>query len=139
MPTEIEELRAALAAKDDELQQLRAELEFAEDMFAKLRARAERQDDSGLPVPRLELRWIGEPESNEGEWEYNLVVKHFMGHSVFYPLGNTEVTGGSEPYLPNGAIRLPFRDGAHISNDMAELRLPGFVIRGTRADKLGDA
>ncbi len=119
--------------------QLQADLDFAEEMFDKFRARAEREDTSGLPVPRLELRWIGEPEDTEGEWEYNLVANHFAGGLVFYPLGNTEVMGGTSAYLPNGRIQLPFRDGAHIKHDMKELKLPGFVIRGSKTETLGDA
>jgi hypothetical protein len=139
MSSEIEALRAALQEKEEQLQQLQAELDFAEEMFGKLRARAQREDTSGLPVPRLELRWIGEPEDSDGEWEYNLVANHFTGVPVFYPLGNTEVTGGASAYLPTGRIRLPFRDGAHIKHDMKELKLPGFVIRGSKTEALGDA
>ena len=139
MPTELEALRAAVRDRDEQIAQLRAELEFAEEMFNKIKARVDRIDDSGLPVPRLELRWIGDPTEPEGEWEYNLVVNRFTGTPCFYPLGNTDVSGGVDPYYPNGRLRLSFRDGAHIKHDMKQLHLPAFAIRGSKVENLDDA
>jgi hypothetical protein len=136
--SELEALRAALRQKEDEVQGLQADLDFAETLFAKLQARAEREDNGDLPVPRLELRWIGAQEEPDGDWEYNLVVNHFTGKVVFYPLGDTEITGRDEPFYPNGRIRLPLRDGAHIMHDSKELKLPAFAIRGSRVEALGD-
>lgn len=140
MPSsDFDSLRNALERKEDEVRQLRAQVELAEAWLAKLQARSGRQDDSGLPVPRLELRWIGEEQEPEGEWEYNLVLMHLTGDPCFYPLGNTEVTGGVDPFHPDGTIRLPFRAGANIKHEMKQLRLPAFVVRGNKVERLGDA
>jgi hypothetical protein len=85
-------------------------------------------DNLGLPVPRLEIRY--QPLNGEVFALYSLVYRHLMGDILAVSLGGT-VCGGARVTDPE-YLELPFRDGAHIINDMWELRLPGFVVNGKK-------
>lgn len=83
-------------------------------------------DDGGLPVPRLELRW----KTNEHSatcW-YLLVHLHLRGHVQINPLGMTKCRGYGGNLTAHGDTRdIPFRDGAHAQHDSVSLGLPLFV------------
>jgi hypothetical protein len=95
------------------------------------------EDDSALPVPRLEIRCRNLGDWWNWEWLYGIVYRHLTGTVVFVPLGHTKVGGdGRPPIRGDGSIRLPFRDGAHIYHDMKQLELPGFAILEDKIEPL---
>jgi hypothetical protein len=137
MTTAIERLESECNRLEAEASALRAKLSEHESTEAWRWTRHQRHDsDGGLPVPRLELRW--EPIDERGyNWRalYSLVHRHFLGHYVTVPMGETRVGGMREP-LRDGEVDLPFRDGVHIKHDMRELNVPGFAIYGDHVTKL---
>jgi hypothetical protein len=128
----VERLEELLEQKDREIEELQERVYKAEDQAERnwqWTKHFEIKEDESLPVPRLEMRWR-EIESHDGfNWEacYNLVYRHFLGHVIAVPMGHTRIGGERNP-IQNGKVDLPFRDGAHIQNDMAQLKLPGFAI-----------
>jgi hypothetical protein len=95
------------------------------------------EDDSALPVPRLEIRCWNLGDWWNWEWLYGIVYRHLTGTVVFVPLGHTKVGGdGRPPIRGDGSMRLPFRDGSHIYHDMKQLGLPGFAILEDKVEPL---
>lgn len=134
----MERLEELLDAKDEKISDLEGRLEDLERELNVISGwtRHVEYTDAGkvpnpeLPVPRLEVRWQNSLDSGyEVEASYSLVYRHLLGHVVFVPLGVTR-RNGSVGSLVNtdGSIDLPFRDGAHLRSDMAQLHLRGFGI-----------
>lgn len=89
--------------------------------------------------PALVLLW---KRISGGEW----ICKYFLslpqdsrgdirasGKAVIVPMGTTKVgldlgERGRTPLEDDGTIYTPFRDGAHIRRDSAQLRLPAYVM-----------
>ena len=96
------------------------------------------EDDDGLPVPRLELRWT---RIDCGEWvwfcEYNLVTLHLLGEYWATPMGGTK-RGGARPPMRGEMVDVPFRDNAHIRHDAKQLNLPAFAIWGKKVTRLAE-
>jgi hypothetical protein len=89
-----------------------------------------------LPTPRLEIRWVDQEADVDGytvRAEYSLVYRHFLGQTVFVPLGITRSTGTAADRAKWEEVDLPFRDGCHFANEANQLRLPAFAIA---ADKV---
>ena len=105
-----------------------------------------------LPSPRLQLRWRKLKTSRRGyNWEckYELVhtltpydIRHekemeYSGKSaerkVIMGRTLTETKRTSMYWEETDLIDIPFRDGAHIRWDSAQLLLPAFVVCGDRA------
>jgi len=80
------------------------------------------KENANLPVPRLELRYRDKSQYQHFI-DYGLVYRHLLGDIEFIPISCTKI--GGKVIIP---LSTPFRDGAHMYNDMYELRLPGFVI-----------
>lgn len=137
--TAIDRLEAMLNERDEELAELRAEKQAREDEEHFGWTRHLKPPESDLPVPRLELRWtaIGEPGWT---WlaRYCLVYRHFLGHLVAVPLGETRRGGadGRAPIDRDGRVETPFRDGAHLACDAATLGLPAFAVYGDTATRI---
>lgn len=94
------------------------------------------EEDSDLPVPRLEMRYVA-TGTEVNPWYnyeacYNMVHRHFQGHLMSIPLGQTRISGGNgagpHHYEADDQWELPFRDGAHIRHDAVDLNLPAFVV-----------
>jgi len=98
------------------------------------------KDIMGLPLPRLELRWVKIGETwNERECIYEMVMplqeldvrrEDKNGKQVRSVLriemGRTKVTGGTEnahPPIRDGKVDAPFRDGAHAQWDADVLNM----------------
>lgn len=101
--------------------------------------------NSKIPSPRLELRWIQTGETwQDRECIYSLVfpLKKNDIRSDFdrgicdavVELGRTNVGGGngSAPIDKNGSVQTPFRDGVHAQHDREALggKLPIIAICG---------
>lgn len=138
MKTIEERLNEALDEKDIEIYKLQRENERLSDQLEGsangwCRHRQIENDHPDLPVPRLEFVW----EPDDGRWfnftvEYRLVYRHLLGHLLVIPLGRTKVNSGSgrEPWdgIENKPeYWLPYRDGAHMKNDSAHLKLPVYL------------
>ena len=85
-------------------------------------------DNLELPVPRLEIRYSVYKGNLAGL--YSLVYQHFLDDIMQIPLGMTMIGGGKS--ADPGYLELPFREGAHIQNEMVTLQLSGYVINGTK-------
>ena len=88
--------------------------------------KAEMQEQAALPVPRLELSWalVGDEGATVA---YSMVYRHLLGHDERVPLGFTKIDG-SGVHARAKNLDVPFRDGAHINQEMKTLRLRGFVL-----------
>ena len=89
------------------------------------------KENLNLPVPRLEIRYFNyEFEDNYNLVAvYSLIYKHFLGEITSLPFGYTRAGYPSKtPINEDGTLQLPFRDGAHIKNEMEQLKLPAYVI-----------
>jgi len=105
-----------------------------------------------LPLPRLEMRWkIVGPE--ERHCVYDLVMPadkydlrnvhefkkdgYFRVHVRTCKQSGSPVGPGTNwpdwPVEPDGGIRLPFRDAAHIAWDSFVLKIPAFIVHGRKA------
>lgn len=135
--TEIERLMELLEEKDQKIAELEGDVREATEKEEERQRWAETfwtrhvklEDDGGLPVPRLEIRWERDDVARSGyQWRanYNLVYRHFLGDIIAVPLGRTMV--GCEHPVRNGKIDTPFRDGAHIRHDAAQLGLPAYSV-----------
>jgi len=105
-----------------------------------------------MPAPRLELVWS---KTKDPKWNwhctYNLVmvltpydIRHTKRNEyrgVYaekkIKLSTTRVGNQRETMIyPEGRIDTPFRDGAHISWDAAQLKLPCYVVCDGKAQAL---
>lgn len=138
MSTE-DRLQELLDLKDRELDGLREALaKYEEPREWRWMMHTDRQEDThDLPVPRLEMTCepVYEGLWSVQTWTYCLVYRHFLGHLVWVPLGETKRTGGSMD-VPPMLDDLPFRDGAHIRHDSVTLNLPAFVVIGDRTQRI---
>jgi len=87
------------------------------------------EENLGLPVPRLELRYS--IDAANAYVSYGLVLKHLMGHIELIPFSSTRV---SISYAEN--LTLPHRDGAHIIHDKENLKLPAYVVYKNKYKKI---
>ena len=126
--TILERLENSLNEKDNQIEELNNKIEeykqkelqdeWSWRQFKKL----SEEENLGLPIPRLEIRNIRISEYNLIS-DYNLVLKHFLGHILCIPIGSTRRSGSNRVDLET-----PLRDGAHIINDMKQLNLRAFVV-----------
>lgn len=94
------------------------------------------EENLDLPIPRLELRYTN-VDSYNCVCKYAMIYRHLLDDIVCIPLGKTDVGGnGGEPCIFDGKLSLPFRDGAHIKNEMRQLNLPGYVIYNNRIEEI---
>lgn len=145
--TVIERLEKLLNDKDIEIAKLRRAAEkYAKDqdddawLWSK---HSESPETEGLLLPRLEIRWTplgNSPLASGGEWNwlasYNLVYRHLLGHVIVVPISATRRGGGPGIPVRDGQVETPFRDGAHIRNEMLQLGLPGYAICGDVINRL---
>lgn len=135
-------LEELLDKKDDEIRDLERRLKELENAyeFADWRLMVHtsltEQENMGLPIPRLELRY-GNGTYGEN-CIYSLVYKHACGGIVRVPLSVTTWSGFHErPKMGiNGKIYTPIRDGYHITQDYIQLNLPAFVIDGEEINQI---
>lgn len=83
-----------------------------------------------LPVPRLEIRKYVYDKPVDGytvRADYNLVYEHLMGDHISVRLGQTRIGATLGRY---DMFDLPFRDGAHLINEMVFMKMRGFVVFG---------
>ena len=123
----IDEQREEIDSLNQQLQEFKDQ---SEQDWKWARHRSVDKDESGLPVPRLEIRCEPvTPDWYMWRWEYALVYKHLLGNVVTVPLGETKCSGGTnQPPIRNGIIDTPIRDGVHIAHDAEQLNLPAFAI-----------
>lgn len=111
--------------------------------MAKATRKLTESENLNLPIPRLEIRYRkpNKRELRHRGWmgvsviaDYSLVYDHLMGDVLAVSMGSTKIGGGhsEEP----GYLELPFRDGAHVMNDMWTLKLPAFVINGSKFEEI---
>lgn len=135
----IERLEELLNAKDRENEELRSKLQEIEDQREwRWTLHTDREEDThDLPVPRLEIRCDPYYEGtwSAQTWSYCLVYRHFLGHLVWVPLGETKRTGGPRD-TPPPLDDLPVRDGTHIAHDSGTLGLPAFVVIEERTQRI---
>lgn len=138
----LERLETMLAEREDEIETLKTKLteRDLQDGWGWCIHRQPKVDPNpDLPVPRLEIRFEPVLTGCADPWQagqimtYSLVYRHLLGHLVFVPIGYTKRSGGRglKPDFSSAesALReMPFRDGAHIRNEMKQLNLPGFLI-----------
>jgi hypothetical protein len=93
------------------------------------------EDNLDLPVPRLEIRYSRADDYNS-EALYSLVYRHLLGQIELIPIGLTRV-GDSGKYARD--LDEPFRDGAHIKNEMKQLGLRGFVVGNGKYKEINNA
>lgn len=136
----IKRLEELLELRDSQMAELQEKVDEFENLEERewgwCRHEGFPKDKNKLPVPRLEIRAraINGNWSNF-EWIYCLVYRHLLKDLIFVPFGRTGSQGSrSEPPIYHGPetegnyINTPFRDGAHLFNDMECLNLPGFYI-----------
>lgn len=129
-----ERLAELLDQKDEQIAELEDQISALKctQEWGNMRHSTNKEDCSpDLPCPRLEMRY--EPDEKFGWTEttvtYAMVHRHFLGHYVTVPLGVTTIRSGRQSApIYDGKISLPFRDGAHIKHDMAQLNLPAYAI-----------
>lgn len=128
--TAIERLEELLNERDNQVQELTERIEAFEEQRKDDQwrwARHEEVKDDDLPTPRLEIRCdVLDPYHQS--WTYAMVYKHLLGHNIRVPLGHTEMNGSFTRGNSDLTWYMPFRDGAHIKNDMKQLNLPAYVI-----------
>jgi len=136
--TTIERLEELLNERDEQIQELTDRIEAFEEMRNDDRwrwARHEQINNDELPTPRLEIRCdvLGDYHQS---WTYAMVYRHLLGHSVRVPLGHTEMNGSFIRSNYDLMWYMPFRDGAHIKNDMRQLNLPAYVIMDGKTQQI---
>lgn len=155
--TAVERLEEILNEKDQEIADLTARVEELEPLekTAWMRHRIQLGESStddlpGLPVPRLQLRFVADDYHRGGYYNiviyYELVYQHYLrgaGNGENYiavPLGRTTRSGGNEHFdgifEKDGKIRLPFREGFHIHWDSVKMGLPAYAIFRDKIEKL---
>jgi len=80
------------------------------------------KENLDLPLPRLELRYTFSKYHMIAD--YGIVYRHFNNDITFIPISSTKISGG----ISKDKNFLPFRDGAHIYNDMLEFNFRGFIV-----------
>lgn len=103
--------------------------------------------ETGMPCPRLELRW--HKEKYELRCDYNFVIpihQHDIredaavryGSELRFCMGWTTVGGGmgDMPLWPNGVIDVPYRDGKHAAWDSHTTGFPAFVVYQGQAQSI---
>lgn len=128
--TAVERLEELLNERDERIAELEAEAEAKKLVEDWAWVRHTQPAETDLPVPRLEMRWT---QRDQWNWvaRYGLVYRHFLGHLVHVPFGETTRNGsGARSPITEGKVDTPFRDGAHIACDAARLKLPAFAICG---------
>lgn len=149
-------LEELLDLKDKEIQRLEGELDKLREEKYTLEEELERDhtwsrhdvisadENAGLPLPRLEIRWIDRGADYRGyRWlaRYDLVKRHLVDEIHRVPLGSTNV--GATYNAPitrhhetgEEILSVPHRDGAHIAYDALTLNLPAYVCFGDRVEK----
>ena len=125
----LEEIDAILSRKDEKIKELEAQirhLTYVDEWAWRQLRQLSDAENMGLPTPRLEIRHRRVSDYTHFI-DYGLVIRHFLGHIEFVPLSSTKVSGGGKDI---DVMYLPYRDGAHIYNEMFELNLRGFVVDG---------
>lgn len=123
----MEQLDKALEEKDRRIAELEEKierLEYHDEWSWRQIKKLTDEENLGLPTPRLEMRYRV-ISSYLHFVDYGLVYRHLLGDIEFVPIGCTKI---------NGKVRqldTPYRDGAHMFNEMFELNLPGFVVNGS--------
>lgn len=134
MSTVIEHLEGMLEEKDKTIAKLEnkiEEFEYRDEwQWRQIRTLSE-EENLDLPIPRLEIRHRTKSRYRT-VIDYGLVYTHLVGEINFIPISSTKVSG----HVSRSEIYMPFRDGAHIYNDMFELNLRGFIIEGSRYKEL---
>lgn len=102
-----------------------------------LRRKLKGHEKLDLPVPRLEIRKHLLPDSDKQGYDiradYSLVYEHLDGSHIAVPFGQTRIGTDLKHYR---MFDLPFRDGAHMLNEMYFLRLRGFVVYGDKYEEV---
>lgn len=132
MGTALDELDQILDEKNEKIRTLEDKIERMEyrDEWHWRQFRTLSDDENlGLPIPRLEIRHR-KVSPYTTFVDYGIVYRHLLGEIMFVPLSCTKTSGYTEP------LQTPFRDGAHILNDMFELNLRGFVVEGKEFKEL---
>lgn len=127
-----DKLAQLLEDKEQELQKLRDEIEESRDsVLWKWTRHKEISETQTLPVPRLEI-WLDEEESDDYNktWVYRMIHRHFLGHCVAIPLGETKQGGGNKRTGQPLLYFLPLRDGSHIRHDAKAFGWPAFMVSG---------
>ena len=88
------------------------------------------KENNNIPVPRLEIRYFDYKSNGYNLIAiYSLIYKHLLGDIINIPFGHTKIDSGrGTPVYEDGTLDMPFRDGAHIKNEMLQLNLPAYVI-----------
>lgn len=141
--TALERLEELLDERDQELDELRCkvqELEDTSELDWRWARHIEHKEDlsPSLPVPRLEIRWSEMPKDENGysiQAQYSLVYRHLLGQICFIPLGLTRSSGSLANRTREG-VETPFRDGAHLANEMKQLNLRAFAICGNQVEEI---
>ena len=124
----VEKLEALLDSRESEVEGLKQKLREYEHAEA-WRWTRHRQvtNDEGLPIPRLEIRWI---QQAEYVWValYCLVYRHYLGQVMAVPIGETILSGLAAYPLDGDIVQLPTRDGVNIKCDSRTMGLPAFVV-----------
>ena len=128
----LDEKDDVIAERDQKIEELERSLRGVEDGWA---AHRDAPKEQSLPVPRLEME-LTKVSDFAMEWEYRMVMRHFLGHCVIVPLGFTTSTGSvgdqwppRERGLDNKVrMRLPYRDGCHFNHDTKALGWPAFMV-----------
>lgn len=124
----MEQLDKALEEKDRRIAELEEKierLEYHDEWSWRQIKKLTEEENLGLPLPRLELRY--RVVSNYCHFvDYGIVYRHLLDDIEFVPIGSTKINGKVRQQLDT-----PYRDGAHMFNDMFEMNLPGFVVNGS--------
>lgn len=102
----------------------------------------ETDDVPDLPVPRLQIRFVPDPEFGWRRFQsfYELVYRPFEARVhgttalMAVPLGMTTTNGGLGEVPTEARQLLPIRDGTHIVSDAQHLRLPMFTVLHGKAE-----
>lgn len=157
----IARLEELLEAKDEQLTELQEQLDKVVEVedYHKFKWMHHRivpnEDDApGLPVPRLQLRYMpNDPDWYSFDVMYELVYKHYEGAISegfnpndpeadrglrAIPLSQTRIGGGGHP-MRHGKLDTPIRDGVHIHFDSEQFGgLPKFAIIEGKAVPVDD-
>ena len=128
-----ERLEKVITEQEEKIAELEKTLEtyeYKDDWFWRQFKVLTEEENLNLPVPRLELRYVQKTKYTMIS-SYSIIYRHLLGDIMSIPISSTKIDGC------NASVDfLPFRDGAHIYNDMYELNLRGFVVTGTDVKEL---
>lgn len=144
MATIADRLAEQLNEKDAELREAREKVDELEREIESMEGGwslpdRDAKDVPELPLPRLEYRWFRmydwQTDWSEYHVVYQLVMRHLCNTITAIPIGHTTVRGyradGRQPWKPyvgEGRVSPPFRDGAHGHHDAAHLGLPLYAV-----------